>query len=138
MSRGLNPPKPGVIQRRLKSWNFWYNFKWNQPYLNHGLNLNRRSNSLNSVTGSLKWMASKAGFHNSRAFTHAGFSTSKHLFNFRKVWPTFVKNWFEIYYEIYFMLIIKNYKIIGLYVQHYYSSDIYLNRDTWQMKQEYL
>ena len=83
-------------------------------------------------------MASKAGFHNSRAFTHAGFSTSKHLFNFRKVWPTFVKNWFEIYYEIYFMLIIKNYKIIGLYVQHYYSSDIYLNRDTWQMKQEYL
>ena len=25
-------------------------FKWNQPYLNHGLNLNRRSNSLNSAT----------------------------------------------------------------------------------------
>ena len=25
-------------------------FKWNQPYLNRGLNLNRRSNSLNSAT----------------------------------------------------------------------------------------
>ena len=25
--------------------------KWNQPYLNRGLNLNRRSNSLNSATG---------------------------------------------------------------------------------------
>ena len=25
--------------------------KWNQPYLSHGLNLNRRSNSLNSATG---------------------------------------------------------------------------------------
>ena len=25
--------------------------KWNQPYLNPGLNLNRRSNSLNSATG---------------------------------------------------------------------------------------
>ena len=30
--------------------NIWYNFKWNQPYLNRGLNLNRRSNSLNSAT----------------------------------------------------------------------------------------
>ena len=28
-----------------------YNFKWNQPYLNRGLKLNRRSNSLNSATG---------------------------------------------------------------------------------------
>ena len=26
-------------------------FKWNQPYLSRGLNLNRRSNSLNSATG---------------------------------------------------------------------------------------
>ena len=31
-------------------WNIWYNFKWNQPYLNRGLNLNPRSNSLNSAT----------------------------------------------------------------------------------------
>ena len=38
------------MKRRLKSWNIWYNFKWNQPYLNRGLNLNRRSNSLNSAT----------------------------------------------------------------------------------------
>ena len=42
---------PVLIQRRLKSWNILYNFKWNQPYLNRGLNLNRRSNYLNSVTG---------------------------------------------------------------------------------------
>ena len=27
------------------------NFKWNQPYLSRGLNLNRRSNSLNSAKG---------------------------------------------------------------------------------------
>ena len=33
-----------------KSWNIWYNFKWNQPYLSRGLNLNRRSNSLNSAS----------------------------------------------------------------------------------------
>ena len=38
------------MKRRLKSLNIWYNFKWNQPYLNRGLNLNRRSNSLNSAT----------------------------------------------------------------------------------------
>ena len=37
------------MKRRLKSWNIWYNFKWNQPYLNRGLNLNRRLNSLNSA-----------------------------------------------------------------------------------------
>ena len=37
-SAGLNPET------------FWYNFKWNQPYLNRGLNLNRRSNSLNSAS----------------------------------------------------------------------------------------
>ena len=29
------------------------NFKWNQPYLIRGLNLNRRSNSLNSATDKL-------------------------------------------------------------------------------------
>ena len=27
-----------------------YNFKWNQPYLSRGLNLNRSSNSLNSAS----------------------------------------------------------------------------------------
>ena len=32
-------------------WNIWYNLKRNQPYLNRGLNLNHRSNSLNSATG---------------------------------------------------------------------------------------
>ena len=37
-------------KRRLKSWNIRYNFKWNQPYLSRGLNLNRRTNSLNSAT----------------------------------------------------------------------------------------
>ena len=37
----------------LDSLNIWYNFKGNQPYLNRGLNLNRRSNSLNSATGAL-------------------------------------------------------------------------------------
>ena len=42
---------PVLMKRRLKSWNIWYNLKWNQPYLNRGLNLNRRSNSLNSATG---------------------------------------------------------------------------------------
>ena len=36
---------------RLKSWGIWYNFKWNQPYLNRGWNLNRGLNSLNSATG---------------------------------------------------------------------------------------
>ena len=38
------------MKRWLKSWNIWYNFKWNQPYLNRGLNLNRHLNSLNSAT----------------------------------------------------------------------------------------
>ena len=59
LSRGLNPPKSAKTRfkwsaRRLKSWNIWYHFKWNQPYLNRGLNLNRRSNSLNSPTGQNK------------------------------------------------------------------------------------
>ena len=45
---GHSAPK-GYI--RHKSWNIWYNFKWNQPYLSRGLNLNRRSHSLNSATG---------------------------------------------------------------------------------------
>ena len=39
------------FEPRFKSWNIWYNFKWNQPYLSRGLNLNRRANSLNSATG---------------------------------------------------------------------------------------
>ena len=30
-----------------------YNFKWNQPHLSRGLNLNRRLNSLNSATAIL-------------------------------------------------------------------------------------
>ena len=40
------------IEPRFKSaktqfkLNIRYNFKWNQPYLNGGLNLNRRLNSL--------------------------------------------------------------------------------------------
>ena len=33
LSRVLNPQKPVSIERRLKSWNIEYNFKWNQPYL---------------------------------------------------------------------------------------------------------
>ena len=44
-------PRFKSAKTRLKSWNIWYNFKWNQPYLNRCLNLNRRSNSLNSATG---------------------------------------------------------------------------------------
>ena len=51
LSRGLNPPNPGL--NSAPAWNIWYNFKWNQPYLNRGLNLNRRSNSLNSATETL-------------------------------------------------------------------------------------
>jgi len=38
------------FEPRFKSWNIWYIFKWRQSYLNRGLNLNRRSNSLNSAT----------------------------------------------------------------------------------------
>ena len=36
--------KPVSIERRLKSWNIEYDFKWNQPYLRRG------SNSLNSAS----------------------------------------------------------------------------------------
>ena len=43
-------PRFKSAKTRFKSWNIWYNFKWNQPYLNRGINLNRRSNSLNSAT----------------------------------------------------------------------------------------
>ena len=42
---------PVKMKRRLKSRNISYHFKWNQAYLNRGLNLNRRSNSLNSAIG---------------------------------------------------------------------------------------
>ena len=51
LSRVLNPPKSVSIEHRLKSWNIEYNFKRNQPYLSRGLNLSRRSNSLNSASG---------------------------------------------------------------------------------------
>ena len=34
----------------LNFGNICYKFKWNQPYLSRGLNLNHRSNSLNSAT----------------------------------------------------------------------------------------
>ena len=43
-------PRFKSAKTRLKSWNIWYNFKWNQPYLSRGLNLNRRSNSFDSAT----------------------------------------------------------------------------------------
>ena len=47
------------MERRLQSLNIEYNFKWNHPYLSPGLNLSRRSNSLNSASGLLckatKW-----------------------------------------------------------------------------------
>ena len=39
-----NRQRPVSIERRLKSWNIKYNFKWNQPYLS------RVSNSLNSAS----------------------------------------------------------------------------------------
>ena len=45
LSRVLNHPKTGLNLEKL-------NIKWNQTYLSRGLNLNRRSNSLNSATGS--------------------------------------------------------------------------------------
>ena len=45
-------PRFKSAKTRFKSWNIWYNFKLNQPYLNRGLNLNRRLNSLNSANGS--------------------------------------------------------------------------------------
>ena len=43
-------PRFKSAKTRVKSWNIWYNFKWNQPYLSRGLNLNRRSNSFDSAT----------------------------------------------------------------------------------------
>ena len=55
LSRVSNPPKkPVLIERRLKSWNIEYNFKWNQPYLIRVLNLSRGSNSLNSASDGFK------------------------------------------------------------------------------------
>ena len=54
LSRDLNPPKPVSIKHRLKSWNIEYNFKWNQLYLGRGLNLSRRSNSLNSASDQME------------------------------------------------------------------------------------
>ena len=39
------PQKPVLIDCRLKSWKTLYKFKWNEPYLSRGLNLNRGSNS---------------------------------------------------------------------------------------------
>ena len=47
LSAGLN----------LKTFN---NFYWNQPYLSRGLNLNRRSNSLNSATNLLLQLLEKS------------------------------------------------------------------------------
>ena len=38
------------IERRLKSWNIEYNFKWNQPCLSRVSNLSRGLNSLNLVS----------------------------------------------------------------------------------------
>ena len=49
----LNRQKLVSIERRHKSWNIEYNFKWNQPYLSHVLNLSRRSNSLNSLINTI-------------------------------------------------------------------------------------
>ena len=45
-----SPKKPVLVERRLKSWKFLYKCKWNQKNLNRGLDLNRRSNSLNSAS----------------------------------------------------------------------------------------
>ena len=42
------PQKPVSFERRFKSWNIYYDFKWNLPYLSLFLNLCRGSNSLNS------------------------------------------------------------------------------------------
>ena len=53
LSRVLNPPKPFSIERRLKSYNNEYDFKWNQPYLSRGLHLSCGSSSLNSASGGL-------------------------------------------------------------------------------------
>ena len=47
LSHVSNSQKPVLIERRLKSWQISYNFKWNQSYLTPGLNLSRGSNSLN-------------------------------------------------------------------------------------------
>ena len=48
-SRVSKPPKTVSIERRLKSWNIEYNFKWNQPVLIRVSNLSRDLNSLNSA-----------------------------------------------------------------------------------------
>ena len=41
MSRVSNLQKPVSFERRLRSWNIEYNFKWNQPYLSRVSNLSR-------------------------------------------------------------------------------------------------
>ena len=43
---------------RFKSAKTRFKFRWNQPYLSCGLNLNRRSNSLNSATGGMYLISS--------------------------------------------------------------------------------
>ena len=44
LSRLSNPPKKVSIERRLKSWNIEYKFKWNQLYLSRVSNLSHGSN----------------------------------------------------------------------------------------------
>ena len=53
LSHVLNPQKPVLIERRLKSWKISYKFIWNQPYLSGGLNLNSGLNSLNSASDNI-------------------------------------------------------------------------------------
>ena len=56
LSRSQIPPKPVSIERRLKSLNIEYDFKWNQTYLSRSLNLRRGSNSFNSASVLLNYV----------------------------------------------------------------------------------
>ena len=71
-------PRFKSAKTRFKSWNIWYNFKWNQPYLNRGLNLNRRSNSLIRPLQVLFW-----------ALVKANWSKRFYLIQFRCFWKIF-------------------------------------------------
>jgi len=69
-----------ISQPAPYQWNIWYNFKWNQPYLNRGLNLNRRSNSLNSAIGWLIPYIQKYIFLNAQQHYFCWLSKNYHIF----------------------------------------------------------
>ena len=61
------------VSNPTKSWKIEYNFKWNQPNLSRGLNLNRDLNSLNSASVHLYkycslFVSNKRKIHRARHF----------------------------------------------------------------------